>query len=165
MAGRVVVRAGRREDEGFVVATAERLGAFEVPPWRRGSEIVAGEARTLRHYFEAPDASGAELLVAQSADGERLGFAFLETVTDYFSGSRHGHIGILAVAAAAEGHGAGGALLRAAEEWARARRYARLTLNVFESNRHARAVYEHHGYEPEIVRYVKAIEAKAEGET
>ena len=164
MAWRVVVRAGRREDEEFVVAAAERLAAFEVPAWRRGAEIVAGESRTLRRFFESPD-PGAELLVAQSADGERLGFALLETVADYFSGQRHGHIGILAVTAAAEGRGVGGALLRAAEAWARALRFPRLSLNVFESNGRARAVYEHHGYEPEIVRYVKAIEPKAEGET
>ena len=50
-----------------------------------------------------------------------------------------------------------GALMRAAEAWARAHGYRRLTLNVFEANHAARAVYEHLGYAPETLRYVKIL--------
>ena len=32
-----------------------------------------------------------------------------------------------------------------------------LTLNVFENNHHARKVYEHVGYLPETLRYVKVL--------
>ena len=39
----------------------------------------------------------------------------IEELRDYFTLERHGHVGILAVTEAAEGRGAGGALLRAAE--------------------------------------------------
>jgi GNAT superfamily N-acetyltransferase len=97
-------------------------------PWRTAEELVEGEARTLRDFFESPD-DGSRLLIAESGD-HRLGFALLEELRDYFTLERHGHIGILAVTADAEGKGAGGALMRAAESWARDRGYRTLTLNV-----------------------------------
>ena len=154
----VAVRPARPEDRAFVLATAERLSAFGPPPWRTGEEIVEGEARTLRGFFEAP-APGAALVVAEE-DGRALGFAYLETIRDYFTLEDHGHIGILAVAEEAEGRGAGGALLEAAEAWARQRGYARLSLNVFERNARARSVYARRGYSPETLRYVKLLEPR-----
>jgi GNAT superfamily N-acetyltransferase len=117
---------------------------------------VEGEARTLREFFESPDPSSA-LLIAEAATGEALGFALLEEARDYFTHDWHGHLGILAVAESAEGQGAGAALIRAAEAWARRRRYPTLTLNVFEGNRHARAVYEHFGFQPDTIRYIKKL--------
>jgi GNAT superfamily N-acetyltransferase len=57
----------------------------------------------------------------------------------------------------AEGRGAGGALIRAAEAWARERGYRTLTLNVFSGNSHAREVYEHLGFEPDTIKYIKAL--------
>jgi GNAT superfamily N-acetyltransferase len=66
-------------------------------------------------------------------------------------------VSIIAVAAHAEGCGVAGALMRAAETWAREAGYGQLTLTVFEGNRHARAVYEQVGYRPETLRYVKLL--------
>jgi GNAT superfamily N-acetyltransferase len=152
----VAVRPARTSDREFVLATAERLSVFGPPPWRTSAEVVEGEARTLRAFFEAPPKSAA-LLVAEDEAGAPLGFAYLEILRDYFLGIEHAHIGILSVAAAAEGHGAGGALLSAAEDWARALGHDRLTLNVFERNERARAVYAHRGFEPESLRYVKIL--------
>ena len=77
---------------------------------------------------------------------------------DYFTGEEHGHVGIIAVAAPAEGRGVGTALMRAAERWAQDAGFAKLTLTVFEGNRRARAIYEHLGYRPETLRYVKLFE-------
>jgi GNAT superfamily N-acetyltransferase len=90
-------------------------------------------------------------------DGRPAGFAFLEHATDYFSGARHGHLGMIAVAADSEGHGVGRALMDAAEAWARAQGYARLTLNVFEGNTRARRAYERAGFAVETIRYVKEL--------
>ena len=59
---------------------------------------------------------------------------------------------------AAEGRGAAAALLRAAEDWARAQRFRKLTLNTFEGNRRARRLYERFDYRVEILRYVKLLE-------
>jgi GNAT superfamily N-acetyltransferase len=156
-AGAPAVRAARADDREFVLSTARRLGEFGAPPWRSPEEIVAGEARTLVDFFESP-APGTALLLAEGLEGRRLGFVYLESPTDYFTGQKHGHIGILAVALEAEGTGAGSALLREAEAWSRSQGLSKLTLHVFAANRHAREVYEHFGYSPETLRYVKALD-------
>jgi GNAT superfamily N-acetyltransferase len=152
------VRPARPDDRDFVLSAAKRLADFEPPAWRSAAEIVEGDSRTLRVFFERPPA-GSALLVAQAPAGLPLGFVYLETLSDYFTGEAHGHIGILAVVKEGQGKGIGGRLLRAAEDWARARGHRKLTLSVFEQNRHARDVYEHLGYAPEVLRYVKPVES------
>lgn len=153
----------RATDRAFVFETAARLAAFGPPPWRTREDVIAGEVRTLRDFFETdfhetPSSAGSTLLIAETPSGEPLGFALLEQLRDYFSHEQHGHIGILAVTEAAEGRGAGSALMGAAEQWSRDRRHRLLTLNVFENNRHARDVYEHFGYRQDTVKYIKALE-------
>jgi len=158
----VRVRQARAEDRAFVFETAGRLAAFGPPPWRTSDDVIEGEVRTLRDFFETdfhetPRSSSSSLLIAESEAGEPWGFLFLEELRDYFTHEQHGHIGILAVAEAVEGRGAGAALMRAAEKWSRDRRHRLLTLNVFENNRHARDVYEHFGYRQDTVKYIKAL--------
>ena len=143
-------------DETFVLAAAQRLASFGPPPWRSVEEVVEGERRTLREFFAAP-LGGTSLLVAESAEGEGLGFVYLEPLHDYYTLEAHGHVGILAVTEAAAGKGVGSALMRAAEAWAREQGYRKLTLNVFKENRTARAVYDHLGYRPETLRYLKVL--------
>jgi GNAT superfamily N-acetyltransferase len=149
------VRSARGSDRTFVLETAARLAAFGPPPWRTADQIIEGEARTLRDFFESAD-DGSRLLIVETAE-QRLGFALLEELRDYFTLERHGHVGILAVTKSGEGRGAAGALMRAAEAWARERGYRTLTLNVFSGNEHARAVYEHLGFEADTVKYIKAL--------
>jgi GNAT superfamily N-acetyltransferase len=155
----VLVRPARPDDRAFVVETAKRLAEFGPPPWRSPELVVEAESRVLHAFFDsaAPDPETA-ILIAETAEGERLGFAYLETLVDYFDRRPHGHVAELAVTRAAEGRGAGGALLAASEDWARGRGFTVLTLNVFEGNRHARAVYEKVGFRPETLRYVKTLD-------
>jgi GNAT superfamily N-acetyltransferase len=152
---KIAVRDGTETDREFVIDTARRFGAFGPPPWRSAAEVVAGEVRCLDDFFDG-HITGPALLVAE-LDAQRAGFCFLEHTVDYFCGERHGHLGMIAVTDAAEGHGVGGALMRAAEEWARAQGYSRLTLNVFEGNERARGVYERFGYHIETLRCVKML--------
>ena len=151
----IVIRGGTPADRDFVIQTARRLAAFGPPPWRTPQEVVAGEVRCLDDFFDA-GMRGQALLIAEDA-GRPAGFAFLEHHTDYFTADRHGHLGMIAVTDAAEGHGVGAALLRAAEDWARAQGYAKLTLNVFDGNARARRAYERAGFEMETIRYVKGL--------
>jgi GNAT superfamily N-acetyltransferase len=151
----VTIRPAHAGDRGFVLAATARLSAFGVPPGRSAPEIVDGEARTLRAYFDA--ASPPETLLIAETAGAPSGFVFLEEHEDYFTLATHGHIGILIVAEAAEGHGVGAALMGAAEEWARSRGHATLTLNVFEGNRRARTLYERSGFRPDTIKYRKAL--------
>src|SRR5262245_13488099 len=146
-----MIRPARDDDRRFVFDTTGRLSSFGPPAWRHGGDIVEGERRTLREHFDGRSGS-CSLLVAEGDDGERLGFVFVEEVHDYFTLERHAHIGILAVAEAAEGRGAARALIGAAESWARGRSMSKITLNVFEGNAHARQVYEHVGFKPETIK-------------
>jgi GNAT superfamily N-acetyltransferase len=152
----IYLRPAGGQDWRFVTTTAERLAAFGPPDWRPGPEIVAAEVRTLQAFFDAPR-EGTALCVAEAGGGERLGFVYVEPAVDYFTGETHGHVGILAVAEAAEGRGVASRLLEWAEGWARGRGYRRLTLNVFEGNQRARTAYEHLGFRPETVRYTKLL--------
>ena len=138
-----------------MIDTARRFAAFGPPAWRSAQEVVAGEVRCLDDFFDGR-LQGHALLIAED-DDDALGFAFLEPAVDYFSGEKHAHLGMIAVTAEAEGRGAGAALMRAAEDWSRAAGYTRITLNVFDGNRHARQFYERFGYQVETVRYLKTL--------
>jgi ribosomal protein S18 acetylase RimI-like enzyme len=95
--------------------------------------------------------------VAEDAAGTPLGFLYLERQTDYFTGVRHGHVSMIAVAPAAEGRGVASVLMRVAERWARDRGFPFLTLNVFHLNERARALYDRLGYQPDTVKYLKTL--------
>jgi GNAT superfamily N-acetyltransferase len=150
------IRPAVPDDRAFVVAAARRLASFGPPAWRTSEEIVSGEARVLAAFFETPPA-GSALLIADSEHGRRLGFVYLERLQDYFTLVEHGHVGMLVVTEEAGGRGVGGALMRAADTWAREQGYRKLTLTVFEANHAARAIYEHLGYAAETLRYVKNL--------
>jgi GNAT superfamily N-acetyltransferase len=152
----VLIRPGTAADRDFVIETARRFAAFGPPSWRSAQEVVAGEVRCLDDFFDGR-LKGPALLIAEE-ESASLGFAFLEPAVDYFSGEKHAHLGMIAVTAAAEGRGAGAALMRAAEEWSRAAGYPKLTLNVFEGNQRARRFYERFGYQAETIRYVKLLD-------
>jgi len=152
----VTIRHALPDDRAFVLAAAQRLASFGPPAWRPAEEIVHREEQTLREFFEAPP-KGSALLIAESGQGGTVGFAYLETLRDYFTLAEHGHVGMVVVTGEAERGGLGGALMRAAESWAREQGYSRLTLTTFEGNHGARAVYEHLGYAVETLRYVKML--------
>jgi ribosomal protein S18 acetylase RimI-like enzyme len=152
----ISIRRGTAGDRDFVVETARRFAAFGPPPWRTAAEVVGGEVRCLDAFFDG-GMRGSTLLVAE-AGGRPGGFAFLEHATDYFSGERHGHLGMIAVSEAAQGQGFGPALLEAAEAWTREQGYTTLTLNVFEGNARARRAYERAGFAVETIRYVKRVQ-------
>lgn len=158
----ITIRPATAGDHDFVLSAARELARFDPPEWRRREEIVAGEVRTLRAFLAVPDQASA-LFVAEGPAGDPVGFLFMETVRDYFSGELLGHVSMIAVTPKAEGAGVGGALMRAGEEWAANRGFQRVSLNVFETNRRARAVYEHLGYRPETMRYVKILHPSGEG--
>jgi GNAT superfamily N-acetyltransferase len=151
----ISVREGTSADRDFVIDTARRFAAFGPPSWRSALEVVAGEVRCLDDFFDGrlPDRT----LVIVEDDETPAGFVFLEPAVDYFSGEAHGHLGMIAVTEGAEGRGIGTVLMRAAEDWARRRGYAKLTLNVFEGNTRARTMYERFGYNVETIRYTKTV--------
>jgi GNAT superfamily N-acetyltransferase len=154
---RITVRAARPADRGFVVSLVPRLRAFGTPPPLRPPDALdRAEREALERALDAPP-EGSALLVAERDGADPVGVLYLETETDYFTQERHGHVGILIVSEAGEGHGVGRALLQAAEAWGAERGYRFLTLNVFGGNARARLLYERAGYAVDTVRYAKLL--------
>jgi GNAT superfamily N-acetyltransferase len=84
-----------------------------------------------------------------------VGFAYVVTHTDFFTGEPHGHVSEIAVVA--DGSGAGGVLIEAAEQWSRERGFRYLSLNVNDANEHARRFYERRAFLPEYRHLVKLL--------
>jgi GNAT superfamily N-acetyltransferase len=158
----LIIRLAILADRETALALVPRLRAFGPPPLRPAEALDAGEQRTLERFFSAPP-EGARLWVAVEEDGEVLGIAYAEPAVDYFTQERHGHLGIIAVAEAAEGRGVGRELLATVERWAAEEGFRFLTLNVFATNARAIAVYQRAGYQPDTVRYLKELPPPASG--
>lgn len=150
------LRAATAADEAFLLELTSRLAAFDVPAWRTPVEITRGDDAILLDALHRP-AGDTLILIAEDDTGLPAGYVFVSTKTDYFTRERHAHIEVLAVRASHEGQGFGRRLLAAAEDWAQARGDQCITLNAFERNRRARAVYEHLDYQPETIHYRKAL--------
>lgn len=148
-------RSATTADRTFIAETAVRLADFGPPSWRTPGEIVTPEVQALEAFFVTP-LPGSAMFVVED-DDERLGFVLLERRVDYFTRRAHGHVSIIAITDAAEGRGAGTALMSAAEAWAREQGFGLLTLNVFDGNRRARAMYERCGFQVETLKYVKPL--------
>lgn len=152
----VRIRAGRSDDEPFILELVPRFVAFALPGWRDADECIAGIRRDLmRQMREKPE--GSRLFVAEVDDGVRAGFVHLQSTIDFFTGSLNCHISDLAVAPGMEGRGIGGRLLEFAESWAREHGCRHVTLAVFPGNERARALYERHGYGVELLRMAKPL--------
>jgi GNAT superfamily N-acetyltransferase len=152
----ITVRAARPADRDFIVSLVPRLRAFGPPPLRPPEAVDRAEREALERALDAlPE--GSALFVAERDGAGPAGVLYLETATDYFTQERHGHVAILVVSEAGEGHGVGRALLQAAEAWGVERGYRFLTLNVFGGNARARLLYERAGYAVDTVRYAKVL--------
>jgi len=150
------IRLAHADDDEFILGLVERFVEFELPPWRKRSETVAGIRRDIAHHLQETPAS-THLFVAENDDGEPLGFMHLQTRKDFFTGAQNCHIADLVVGAAHEGLGVGSAMLRFAQAWAREHRCRHLTLGVFPANERARRLYEAHGFGVEILSMAKPV--------
>ncbi|HSE66967.1 MAG TPA: GNAT family N-acetyltransferase [Gemmatimonadales bacterium] len=150
------LRVAGPEDQPFLLKLSERLGDFPVPPWRTRSEIGAADHAILLDALGHPTREST-IRVAETPEGQPLGYVFVTTRKDYFTRQPHAHVEILALAPEAEGRGIARVLMQAAEEWSREQGYSRVTLNVFATNQRALGLYEHLGYRPETVHYLKDL--------
>jgi GNAT superfamily N-acetyltransferase len=148
------IRHATPEDAGFITRLASRFGESALPPWRTQSEIVDGTARQLRDAIARTDDERSTIFIAEQ-NGERLGFAWVLMLSDFYTGVPVGKIS--EIATVRDGTGAGAELMRACEEFARARGAKLMTLNVLEENHHARRFYAAQGYAPEYSMFAKQL--------
>ncbi len=149
------VRPFVAEDRAFILSLVPRL-LIGMPPWRDPQKWIAAFESWVA---ESMDQHGqqAMVFVAQDEQAHRLGFATL-TRTTHFTGEPQAYVNELATSEAAEGRGAGKALLEACEQWARDQGYRMITLSTGASNAHALGFYHHLGYRDEDIKLVKLLD-------
>jgi ribosomal protein S18 acetylase RimI-like enzyme len=153
----VRVRAARAGDAEFILSLVPRLAEFDLPSWRDADVMTAAEQDVIADAIASPKQTEA-IFVAEDDDGELLGFVHVVTSVDYFTREARGHVSALVVAPTGERRGTGRALMHACEEWARARGYPLLTLNVFACNTRAISFYQRLGYSADTLKYAKKLD-------
>jgi ribosomal protein S18 acetylase RimI-like enzyme len=153
----LTIRPARHDDEAFLVSLLPRLADFPLPAWRTSEEIACGDRQTLLDALHGTLEHSAILVAELSPAGQQGGYVFATTKHDFFTRAAHAHVEVIAVTPEAERRGVARALMDAIEQWARRRGYRHVTLNVFDRNTRAKALYDSLGYELETVHYRKAL--------
>lgn len=150
----MIVRQAQDADEGFIVGLVPRFVENGVAGGHTRDEVVDGTSRVLRDSLRAqrPDEV---FFVAEGEGGERLGFAYVVTERDFFTGENYAHVSEIAVARS--GEGAGAALMDAADRWSRERGHRLMTLNVVDTNVDAQRFYERRGFAIAHRHYAKRL--------
>ncbi len=150
----ILVRLYRAADREFVLSLAPRL-AIGIPAWRDPQKMIATARSWLAGSIEK-HGQKTMVFVAEDEQGERLGVATVSQST-HFTGEDQAYVGELAISEAAEGRGAGRALIQACEQWAREQGYRVLSLATGAANERALGFYRHLGYLNEDVTLVKLV--------
>jgi ribosomal protein S18 acetylase RimI-like enzyme len=151
------IRPARHDDEAFLLELMPRLADFPLPAWRTADEIARGDRAILLDAIHGRTEHAAILVAELSPGGERAGYVFATTKHDYFTRAAHAHVEIIAVTPEAERRGVARALMDAIEQWAGRRGYRHVTLNVFDRNARAKALYDSLGYERETIHFRKNL--------
>ena len=148
----MIVRQAQDADEGFIVGLVPRFVENGVAGGHTRDEVIDGTSRVLRDSLRAqrPDEV---FFVAEGEGGERLGFAYVVTERDFFTGEDYAHVSEIAVARSGDGTGA--ALMEAAESWSRARGHRLMTLNVVDANVEAQRFYLRRGFAVAHLHFAK----------
>lgn len=152
----ITLRPAEPSDREFLSGLSPRLSGVPGPAWHDLAAMEGFQSRYMAATFAAAD-KNAQTLVAWSADGRRLGYVHMRPGKDGVTDEPCGYVSLLAVDKEAEGSGVATKLMAAAEEWARARGYRFLSLDVFADNRRAVDFYKRGGFGSETLRMVKPL--------
>lgn len=143
-------------DDSALEMLADRMVDFPLPPWRTPGEIADSYLPALRKAVHQHEIDGV-LLVAERGRGNTLGGVLVTVHRDLWNDQRYARVDVLAVRHGEEGGGIAGALLVAAEEWAREHGLRRMACEIFDTNWRAQQFCEHMGLQRDTVRYMKDI--------
>ncbi len=148
------VREARADDAAFVAGLVPRFVEHGAADGHTPEEVVAGTRRVLHDALDTPQ-PGDVFLIAENDAGERTGFIYAVTESDFFTEEPYLHVS--EIATVHSGDGVGALLMDAAETRARERGYRFITLNVVDENAAARRFYERHGYAIGHHHFVKRL--------
>jgi GNAT superfamily N-acetyltransferase len=154
----IAIRKALPGDADFIASHAHRLLNFNLPGWRVNEKDKMIQA-DIQHITKALLKDDPEdcIFIAIDPENRPCGFMRVLLLKDYYSGEKHAHVNDIVVTKESEGKGVGRLLLQKADEWAIDNKVRWITLNVFEDNRRARAVYEMQGYHMEWIKYLKQL--------
>lgn len=148
------IRPATPVDRAALMNLSARL-TTGVAAWRDPGKVAAAVRGWVESSLASAGHDGHAVLVAL-LDGRVAGLVSLSE-REHFTGETDAYISELAVDAIAEGHGAGRALLAAAEHWAVACGLTRITLETGAANHRARRLYQRAGFQEEDVRLTKLL--------
>lgn len=150
----ITIREATLADLPEIKPLFPRLANFELPPHRNSDDLWQGDLALLEQWEQgsAPDSF---VLVAVDEKAQVLGVSMTTLREELLSHEPSAHLEALAVAEGAEGHGVGGALIEQTEKTAKERGARSVTLHVFGNNKRARGLYQHVGYNEELIRCIK----------
>lgn len=151
------IRPFEMKDQPAVLEISPRL-TEGFAPWRVPERVDSTVRGWVEKAIADHDEDGDFLVVAESQDGEIVGFLGAHVQDHYISG-RDAYVGEVAVAHSDEGAGVGRALLDAAEAWARSMGCERFTLQTGAANTRAREFYRRLGFVEEDVSLAKELDA------
>jgi ribosomal protein S18 acetylase RimI-like enzyme len=149
------LREARTEDGDAILALMPRLAEFDVPATRNPDHLWGHDAQMFRDWL----AGRQQCLVhvAVDEDDTVLGFTMVSLRPELLSHEPSAHLEAIALGRSAEGRGIAQALLKCAEDAAKAKGAESMTLHVFAVNERARRLYEQAGYDGELMRYIKHL--------
>jgi ribosomal protein S18 acetylase RimI-like enzyme len=133
-----------QEDFSHLQETAKRYFSKETPLWW----VELGDASVSDPSSSVP--------LSQSMS-QPVACLWMGNAVDQVKGDRHAHIFLLYVMSEHRRRGIGSALMRHAQEWARARGDRQIGLQVFQSNQPALSLYHQLGYQAQSLWMVKPL--------
>ena len=153
----IVIRPAQPSDAVFVSSLSPRLSGVPGPTWHDLAAMEGFQERYMAATFSPAELEGASTLIAETAEGWRLGYIHVRPGKDGVTDEPCGYVSLLALDKGAEGTGVARRRLAAADDGARARGYRLLSLDVFADNRRAIDFYRRGGFERETIRMVKPL--------
>lgn len=157
----VIVRDARHEEASYVmemmrlmVLDMERYG------WRKATTDESAWDRLTAQFAEELKTDTAKFLIAETADGNRIGLAAtsIRTIGGAFAPSKIVHMRIVYVLPSFRGGGVGSKLIAHALDWAHRVGGDYFDLNVMADNP-ARSLYKKFGFSEVAINMMKSLHA------
>ena len=147
------IRLATPKDAPHIQKLLPRLANFPLPPNRKAEYFYSYDSNLLKKWAnnDAPDV----FVHVAAKNNQILGATIVSLGKEFFSGGSSAHLEVLVVADGAEGQGIGKALLANAEQASQKRGALTMSLHVVGNNQRARQLYQHVGYDEELIRCIK----------
>lgn len=150
------IRTATQADANEMMALLPNLTDFELPANRNPDHLWHGDRDMLKSWLDnkAPDTF---VLVAVNDSDSVMGVSIVTMREEMLSHEPSSHLEVLSVSSEAHRQGIGQSLITHSEKEAKTRGANSMTLHVFSNNKRARALYDKHGFNGELMRYYKEI--------